>query len=203
MKKKEQSFEIEQSIKNFKYINKLRKKLSLRSILVSLGLIIAIALPSLSTLVFGLFNVGFISLSTILVFFLTNYLQFNLRNLTYLKEAKSIYQGLIPLIEEKKVNSDVLDYLMDNSLERYNEILDFKDRHKLNSLRKLEKLESKQKDFEIDDKKYKSMIVIRHRVAEDLLFKVFNSTHLGIPEGRLYFSKWWIGRLHEKHISTL
>lgn len=123
----------------------------------------------------------------------------------FLRQYKLIERELI---ERYSFDAKVLDDMLDNTRKKYSHQTSFDRKYDINDLHAIEELNKEdRKGKYLDkyltpkhDKDVIRMAIIPKKIAEDCIYRVFNSKTLFGTSGRKYFYKWDMARLDDEII---
>ncbi|MGK0196740.1 hypothetical protein ACR2RM_30315, partial [Pseudomonas aeruginosa] len=133
----------------------------------------------------------------------------HMRNLIDIREFLRQYKLIErELIERYSFDAKVLDDMLDNTRKKYSHQISFDQKYDINDLHAIEELNKEdRKGKYLDkyltpkhDKHIIRMAIIPKNIAEDCIYRVFNSKTLFGMSGRKYFYKWEMARLDEEII---
>ncbi|MBR7817940.1 MULTISPECIES: hypothetical protein [Bacillus] len=136
----------------------------------------------------------------------------HMRNLIGIREFLRLYKLIErELIERYSFDAKVLDDMLDNTRKKYSHQISFDREYDINALHAIEELnkedrKSKYLDKYLTPKHDKDVIrmaTIPKKVAEDCIYRVFNSKTLFGTSGRKYFYKWEMARLDDGIIQMI
>ncbi|AMK74845.1 MULTISPECIES: hypothetical protein [Bacillaceae] len=202
-------------MKNIKHIKKMRNSilfsvvwrllfLVLYPVILGAGLpLIGLNLPSAT-----LFILSFIGCMMVCLTIATH-----ISNLVNIREVLKQYASIErELVGTYSIDAKVLDDMLDNTMKKYHHQRSFDRDYNLADLHAIEELVQEERNGKYFDKYLAHddsikdeirMAVVPKRVAEDLLYSVFNSkTTFGIT-GRKYYHKWHMARLDEQLLPFL
>lgn len=202
--------EREVDMKNIEHIKKIRNSILfsvvwrlllflMYPVILGVGFqLIGLRLPSEILFILSFIGCMILCLSTVT----------HVRNIFYIRDALKLYASIErELTETYSIDAKVLDDMLDNTMRKYYHQRSFDQSYALKDLYAIEELIQEERNGEYFDqylapnnnvKEVTRMAAVPKGVAEDLLYRVFNSkTAFGATGGK-YFSKWHMDRTGEE-----
>ncbi|MED1738139.1 hypothetical protein P4U97_01140 [Bacillus swezeyi] len=145
------------------------------------------------------------------------------RNLINISTALKEYKYIENVLKDYSMDLKTGDKLLDNTLDKYNLMLDFKETYDIDKLQELKDLlnedkptqlislipdehihtikklpESQEKEKENEKKMLAIFLIASKKVAERALYSIFDSRSPFGSKGRIYFYKWHMARLNDE-----
>ncbi|MEK4448614.1 hypothetical protein N1I81_22530 [Bacillus sp. FSL M8-0052] len=134
------------------------------------------------------------------------------RNLIDINTALKEYKHIENVLKDYSMDIETGDKLLDNTLAKYDLMLDFKKTYDIDKLQELKDLLNEYKQTQLislipdehteSQEKEKKMVAVfliaSKSAAERALYSIFDSRSPFGSKGRIYFYKWHMARLNEK-----